>query len=41
MLGKNEPCNAISLDLYTPFDFQPITHSVLLSFFNSNALNVG
>ena len=34
-------CNAISLELYTPFGFQPIIYSVPLSIFNSNILNVG
>ena len=41
MLGKNTPCNAISLESYTPFEFQPIIYSVILSFFNSKTLDVG
>ena len=35
MLDKNAPCNAISLELDNPFEFQPIIYSVRLSFFNS------
>ena len=41
MLGKKVPCNAINLELYTPFDFQPMIYSVPPYFFNSNKLNVG
>ena len=35
MLDKNAPCNAISLELDNPFEFQPIIYSVHLSFLNS------
>ena len=41
MLGSKAPCNAISLKLYIPLDFQPMIYSVPLSFFSSNTLNVG
>ena len=41
MLGKKEPCIALSLELYSPFDFQQITYSVIFSFFNSSTLNIG
>ena len=40
-LGKKAPCNAVSLESYTPFDFQPVICLVLLSFFRSSTLNVG
>ena len=30
MLGKKSLFNSISLELYTPFDFQLITYSVLV-----------
>ena len=39
-LSKKAPCNAVSLELYKPFDFQPIIYSIPLSIFNSNTLNV-
>ena len=32
MLGKRVPCNAITLELDTSFDFQPIIYSVHFSF---------
>ena len=41
MLGKTVPKNGRGLDSNKPSDFQPIAHSVPLSFFNSNVLNVG
>ena len=28
MLDKKARSNGINLELYTPFDFQPVTHSV-------------
>ena len=31
-LGKKVPCNALSQELYNPFDFQLITHSIPLFF---------
>ena len=34
MLGKKEPFHATSLELYASFDFQPVTYSILFSFFN-------
>ena len=40
-LGEKAPCNAISLELCKPFDFQPIIYSVHLSIFDSDTLNVG
>ena len=41
MLCEKEVYNGLSLELYTPFDFQLRTQSVLLSFFNSNVPSVG
>ena len=41
MLGKKVTCTAISLELYTPFDFQPVTYSVPLAIYKSNTLNIG
>ena len=40
MLGKKSLFNAVSLELYTPFDFQLITHPVLM-FLYFSVLNVG
>ena len=36
MLGKKEPCIALSFELYSPFDFQQISYSV-----TSSTLNIG
>ena len=33
-LGKKAPCNATSLELYTPFDVKLIIYSVPLSIFS-------
>ena len=41
MLYKKAVYNGLSLDLYTPFDFQLRTSLVPLSFFNSKASSVG
>ena len=41
MLCKKAVCNDIYLEVYTPFDFQPITYLVPLSYFDSNVLSVG
>ena len=40
MLSKKATFNAESLELYAPFDFQPITYSVPLSIFPYNTLVV-
>ena len=40
MLCKNAICNDVNSDVYTPFDFQPITYLVLFSSPNSNVLSV-
>ena len=39
-LSEKVPCNAIILESYKTFDFQPKIYSVPLSIFNYNALNV-
>ena len=39
MFYKRGVYNEISLEVYTTFDFQPITCSVTFSSFNSNVLN--
>ena len=41
-LSEKAPCNAIILESYKKFDFQPIIYSVPLSMsiFNYNTLNV-
>ena len=41
MLCKKEVCNNLRLELDTPYDFQPRTQSVPLSFFNSKVSSVG
>ena len=41
MLGKKALYNAMSLELYTPFDFQPLIYSVTLFIFNSYTSNAG
>ena len=40
MLFKKAGYNGLSLELYTPFDFQLRTLSVTLSFFNSKTSSV-
>ena len=41
MLCKKAVYNGLSLEVYTPFDFQLRIKSVLLSFFNFNVSSVG
>ena len=41
MLCKKVVYNDLSLELYTPFDFQLRTKSAVLTFFNSNVSSVG
>ena len=41
MLCKKVAHSVLGLEVYTSFDFQLRTQPVLLSFFNSNVLNVG
>ena len=41
MVSKKAVYNGLSLNVYTPFDFQLQTKPVPLSFFNPNVSNVG
>ena len=41
MLCKKAVYDGLSLELFTPFEFQLRTQSISLSFFNSNVSSVG